>query len=209
MRLPLQITFRNLPRSEAVERAVRERAERLDRFCQRIMACRVVVETRHRRHHGNLYHLRIDLTLPGQEIVAGREPSRHQAYEDVYVAVRDAFDAARRRLEDYARRHDGRVKAHEPTPRGRITRLDPDKGCGFLGTPDGREIYFHRNSVLNEDFDRLVVGGLVRYHEEAGEEGPQASTVHAERKLHAFRRHGGSLGPEEATREGEASVRPP
>src|SRR3989304_5428880 len=97
----------------------------------------------------------------------------------------DVFRAARRRLEDYERRHSGRVKAHEPTPRGRIARLIPAKGCAFIETPDGREIYFHRNSLLNADFDRLEVGDLVRYHEEAGEMGPQASTVHVERKLQA------------------------
>ena len=185
MRLPLQITFRNLPRSEAVERAIRERAERLDHYCRQIMGCRVVVETRHRQHQGNLYHLRIDLTLPGREIVVGREPAMHRAYEDVYVAIRDGFDAARRRLEDYARRHGGRVKSHEPAPRGRIARLIPAMGCAFIETPDGREIYFHRNSLVNADFDRLEVGDLVRYHEEAGEMGPQASTVHVERKLQA------------------------
>ena len=185
MRLPVQISFRNMPHSEALERAILERAERLDRFCGLIMGCRVVVETRHRRHQGNLYHVRIDLTLPGHEIVVGREPALHRACEDVYVAVRDAFDAARRRVEDYSRRRDLRVKVHEPSPHGRLALLDPGMECGFIETPDGREIYFHRNSVLNADFDRLAVGDLVRFHEEPGEKGPQASTVHAERKVRA------------------------
>jgi cold shock CspA family protein len=185
MLLPLQITFRNMHRSEAIEEAIRERAERLDRFCNRIMGCRVVVETRHRHHQGNLYHLRIDLTLPGHEIVVGREPALHRAYEDVYVAIRDAFDAAGRRLEDFVRRDDMRVKAHELPPHGRIARLDHGDGYGFIATPDGREIYFHRNSVLNAGFDRLGEGDPVRFHEEPGEKGPQASTVHVERKFRA------------------------
>jgi len=185
MRLPLQISFRNMHHSEAVERAIVDRAERLQHFSDRIMGCRVVVETRHRHHQGNLYHVRIDLTMPGHEIVVGREPALHHACEDVYVAVRDAFDAARRRLEDYARRHDHRGKVHESPPHGHITRLDYGGGYGFLETPDGREIYFHRNSVLNAEFDRLEVGDPVRFHEEAGEKGPQASTVHVERKVRA------------------------
>ena len=185
MRLPLQISFRNMPHSEAVERAVVERAESLERFSKQIMGCRVVVETRHRHHQGNLYHIRIDLTLPGNEIVVGREPALHHAYEDVYVAVRDAFDAARRRLEDYTRQRNQRVKVHESPPHGHIARLDHGKGYGFIETPDGREIYFHRNSVLDADFDRLEVGDPVRFHEEAGEEGPQASTVYVERKVRA------------------------
>lgn len=183
MRLPLQISFRNMHHSDAVERAISERAQRLDRFCDRIMGCRVIVETRHRKHQGNLYHVRIDLTLPGHEIVVGREHPLRHADEDVYVAVRDAFDAARRRLEDYARRRDNRVKSHESPPCGRIAWLDRGRGYGFIGTPDGREIYFHRNSVLNAGFDRLEVGAPVRYHEEAGEKGPQASTVHVEGKI--------------------------
>lgn len=183
MRLPLQITYRNVPPSEAVERCIRERAERLDQFCDRIMGCRVVVEARHRRQHqGHLYHLRIDITAPGDEIIVSREPALHRTHEDVYVAIRDAFDAARRRLEDYARRHRRQLKVHEPAPRGRIVRLDGDNDCGFIETPDGREIYFHRNSIVNADFDRLREGDVVRYHEEAGEKGPQASTLHLERK---------------------------
>jgi len=185
MRLPLQISFRNMKHSEAVEREIVERAERLGRFCDQIMGCRVVVETRHRHHQGDLYHVRIDLTLPGHEIVVGREPALHQAYEDVYVAVRDAFDSARRRLEDTVRRSDQRVKVHESPPHGRIARLDYGRNHGFIETPDGREIYFHRNSVLNADFDRLEVGDPVRFNEEAGEKGPQASTVHVERKARA------------------------
>jgi cold shock CspA family protein/ribosome-associated translation inhibitor RaiA len=185
MRLPLQISFRNMPHSEAVERAIVERAERLERFSDQIMGCRVVVETRHHRHQGNLYHVRIDLTLPGHEIVVGREPALHHAFEDVYVAVRDAFDAARRRLEDYARRCDQRVKVHESPPHGHIARLDYGKNHGFIETPDGREIYFHRNSVLNADFCRLEVGDSVWFNEEAGEKGPQASSVHMERKVRA------------------------
>jgi len=185
MRLPLQISFRNMEHSEAVERAVVERAERLERFSGQIMGCRVTVEARHRHQQGNLYHVRVDLTLPGHEIVVGREPALNHACEDVYVAVRDAFDAARRRLEDYARLRNQRVKVHESPPHGHIARLDSAEGYGFIETPDGREIYFHRNSVLNAEFGRLEVGDPVRFHEEAGEKGPQASTVHVERKVRA------------------------
>ena len=178
MPLPLQTTFRNMLPSEAVARAIEKHMECLGRFSDRIMGCRVVVEARHHRHHqGNLFHVRIDMTVAGGEIVVSREPALHQAHEDVYVALRDAFDAARRRLEDYERRHRRQVKAHEIAPRGRIAFLDYAEGYGFLETPDGREIYFHRNSVLDADFERLEAGDLVRFHEEEGEKGPQASTI--------------------------------
>ncbi len=181
MAIPLQIKFRNMDRSEALEREIAERVEKLERFVDRAVECRVVVETRHRRQQGNLFHVRVDLSLPGNDIIVDREADLDRSHEDVYVAVRDAFDAVRRRCEDQVRRRDQRVKAHELPPRGRIVRLDHGKDCGFIETADGREIYFHRNSVLNEDFVALKEGDPVRFHEEAGDKGPQASTVRVER----------------------------
>ncbi len=112
MVLPLQITFHGLDPSPAIEAAVREHATRLERFSCDITSCRVLVEAPHRHHQqGNLFRLRIDLTVPGREIVVGRDPAEHHAHEDPYVAIRDAFDAARRQLEDHARIQRGAVKA--------------------------------------------------------------------------------------------------
>jgi len=179
MQLPPQITFRNMEPSEAIEKAVERRLVRLEKFFPRIMGCRVLVEVPHRHHRkGKLYHVRVDLTVPGEELVVGREPAEHEAHLDVYVAIRDAFDAARRELEDYARRWDGRVKRREVPERARVKSLFPHEGYGFLETEEGREIYFHRNAVLG-DFDRLEPGSKVRFAEEAGEKGPQATTVAA------------------------------
>lgn len=171
MRLPLQLTVRNMSLSEAAETDIREKAARLDSFYDQVMGCRVIVEAPHRHHHkGVLYNVRIDMTVPGSEIVIKREP-----HEDLYVAIRDAFDAARRQLEDFARRRRGDVKTHEAPSHARVTKLLAE--YGFLETPDGREIYFHRNSVLDGGFDRLKTGAEVRFSEEEGEQGPQASTV--------------------------------
>jgi len=179
MQVPLEISFRNVEPSPAIEAAVREKAAKLEEFYDRITSARVVVETPHRRHRqGKLFHVRIDLRVPGREIVVSREPSEHHAFEDVYVAIRDAFDAAKRQLEDHVREARGHVKVHEAAPEGRIARLDPEKGYGFIATADGREVYFHRNSLVDVDFARLHVGDEVRFAEEAGEQGPQASTVH-------------------------------
>ena len=178
IKIPLQLTFRNMPPSQAVEAQVRERAAKLDLFYEKIMACRVVVEAPHRRHHkGKLYHVRIDMTVPGGELVVKREPSRHAAHEDPYVAIRDAFDGARRKLQDYARRRRGDTKQHEPARAARVSRLFPQEGFGFLETADGREIYFNRNSVLGAAFDRMEIGSEAAFAEEQGEKGPQASTV--------------------------------
>lgn len=180
MQLPLQITFRHMDSSPAVEARIREHAEELERYFDRIMSCRVVVECRHpRQHQGNLIRVRVDLKVPGREIVVGRDPEAHHAHEDVYVAIRDTFDATRRLLEDYVREGRGGVKLHEVPDHGRIARLLPDRNCGFILGTDGGEIYFHRNSVAGGVFDQLGVGDEVRFvaqHSESAE-GPQASTV--------------------------------
>ena len=110
-------------------------------------------------------------------MVEHHEPSKHAAHEDVYVALRDAFSAAGRKLQDYVRRRRGKVKAHEAAPRAYVSRLFPEEDYGFLKTPDGREIYFHKNAVLSPRFDRLEVGIEVLFAEEMGEKGPQATSV--------------------------------
>ena len=185
MQLPLQITFRNMQPSEAVEAKIRERAEKLDKYYEHIMSCRVIVEPQHKHHHrGNLYQVRIDVMVPDGELVASREPDEHHSYVDVYVAIRDAFDAMRRQLEDYARRRRGDVKTHEVPLHGRIVELLPAENYGKIETPDSRLIYFHANSVMDVDFASLSIGTEVRFVEEQGELGPQASTVHVVGKHH-------------------------
>jgi ribosomal subunit interface protein len=117
-----------MPPSPAIENAIREKAAKLEEFFDRITSARVVVETPHRQHRqGKLFHVRIDLRVPGREIVVSRDPIEHHAYEDVYVAIRDAFDAAKRQLEDYAREVRHEVKVHEHPPAGRIARFAPEK----------------------------------------------------------------------------------
>jgi ribosomal subunit interface protein len=180
MQLPVQITFRHMDSSDAVAARIRQRTEELERFFDRIISCRVVVECRHsRRQQGNLYRVRVDLKVPGDEIVVGRDPAAHHAHEDVYVAIRDSFDAIRRLLEDHVRRGRGDVKLHTVPDHGRISRLLPDQNCGFILSAGGEEIYFHRNSVVNGGFAALAVDDEVRFvaqHSESAE-GPQASTV--------------------------------
>lgn len=113
MQLPLQITFRHMEPSPALEMRIRELAARLDRFNDRIMSCRVVVEAPHQHHRqGQLFAVRIDVTVPGGELYADRTRDAGHAHEDPYVAARDAFDAIRRQLEDYAREQRGDVKHH-------------------------------------------------------------------------------------------------
>lgn len=115
MQIPLHIDFQNMDPSESVETRVRERVERLERHSERITSCHVTVEAPHRHHHkGNQYRVRIVLHVPGHELVVSREPGDAGAHADVYVAIRDAFDAAERRLKDRTARVRGEVKTHEP-----------------------------------------------------------------------------------------------
>jgi cold shock CspA family protein len=202
MENPLRITFRNMPPSPAIENNIREKAAKLDAYYDRILGCHVVVEAPHRHHHkGKAYLVRIDLTVPGGELVINRvpkrlnaaalrdpelagndlteshEPSKHGAHEDLYVAIRDAFNSAGRKLQDFARKRRGKVKVHEAAPLARVSKMFSDDDYGFLETPDGREIYFHKNSVLQPGFDHLEVGMEVHFAEGVGEKGPQATTV--------------------------------
>lgn len=189
MQLPLQIVYRHMTPSEAVDAAIRKHAEKLDRFAGRIMGCRVVVIAPHKHHRqGKLYEIKIDLTMPGEEIAVTREGPENHAHEDVYVAIRDAFNAATRLLEDHTRRFRGDVKAHAVPVHGKIVRLFPYEGYGFIATESAipQEIYFHKNSVTGSGFDRLEVGDEVRIviAELESPHGPQASTVTAVGKHH-------------------------
>jgi ribosomal subunit interface protein len=109
VQIPLQITIRDVDHSEALETRIRDKAQKLEEFFKHIMSCRVVVEAPHKHHHqGKQFNVRIDIGVPGSEIVVNRDH-----HEDVYVALRDAFDAAKRQLEDYARKMRGDIKTHE------------------------------------------------------------------------------------------------
>jgi cold shock CspA family protein len=186
MNLPVQVTFHNLPHSDEIEDKILVEAERLEHFYDRITSCRVVIDVPHAHQKtGRLYQIRIDLNVPGEELVARRESTGRQEFRDIDVAIRDAFDEARRQLEDYVRRLRGDVKSHQPASHARVTRLCGEAGYGFLETPEGREVYFHKNSVSNGEFKRLEVGTEVSYAEEMGDKGPQATVVRA------AGRHGG------------------
>ncbi len=104
-----------MEKSESLEKVLREKAAKLDHFCDDIVSCRVLVEASARHHRkGNLYRVRLEIDVPDHEIVVTRDPGDEHAHEDIYVAVRDSFDAARRQLQDYVARRRGDVKHHEP-----------------------------------------------------------------------------------------------
>jgi len=173
MKIPLRIAFQDMPHSAAVEQAVQEKAEKLEQFYPQLIGCHITVQTLgSHKHQGKQFTVRIDLKAPGKEIVVNRDHD-----EDIYVAIRDAFDSARRQLEDYARVQRGQSKAHEPECLGRIKRTFPEKGYGFIETSDGREFYFSRDNLLAGDLGDLEPGTEVRFLEQGGSEGLQARRV--------------------------------
>lgn len=174
MIIPLQITGHGVELNDGIKEEITEKANKLDRFYDRIMRCRVVVEEPKRHpHEGKLYSVHIILTVPGGEIVTRREVN-----EDLVVAIRDSFQAAQRKLDDFSREQRGYVKNHENKPlQGSIGVLFPDQGYGFIVSPEGYDVYFHANSVVNKDFEKLAVGMDVSFSEEMGDKGPQASSV--------------------------------
>lgn len=177
MQTPPQVEFQNLSPTQAVRDAIEKHVDGLEQRWGRVTACRV--EGPSQRHHtGGLYDIHIRLTLPdGREVNVEHTAPEDERRADLNFAINDAFKRARRQLQDHARRSQGQVKHHDEMPIATVARLDPSGEFGFLETADGREIYFHRNSVLNGGFVRLAAGSRVTFAEELGEKGAQASTV--------------------------------
>jgi cold shock CspA family protein len=179
MEVPVQIDFQGMSPVESIRRSIIAHiAELEDRF-GRIIACRVVLKGPSTHHlTGGLYEVNIHLTLPdGREVAVVRTPYKDERHSDLAFAINDAFKRARRRLQDQVRRLQGQVKMHEAQPIATVKLLEPEENFGFLETNDGREIYFHRNSVLNNEFANLKIGTRVTFVETMGDKGPQASTV--------------------------------
>jgi cold shock CspA family protein len=179
MEAPVQIDAQGGHLPPDYEERVRSHVDELETRFGRITTCRVAISYPSGHHRtGGLFEISIHLTLPdGKEVIAARTPQNDERHADFRYALNDAFKRARRQLQDQARRLQGQVKHHEPLPTGRIARIDASGVFGFIETSDGREVYFHRNSVLDDGFARLKPGVTVRFAEEEGEQGPQASTV--------------------------------
>jgi cold shock CspA family protein/ribosome-associated translation inhibitor RaiA len=180
MKVPLEISFRGMEKIDAVEALIREKAGDLEHLCGDIISCRVIVEVPQQHQKGGRPHrVRLNLTIPqGHEVVVRRESSEGMIHDELPAVIRDAFDAAKRQIQKIVEKRRGQVKSPpEDVPVAFVVRLFRDEGYGFIKATDGREFYFHKNAVLNDDFDRLEIGTGVRFAESMGEKGPQASTV--------------------------------
>jgi cold shock CspA family protein len=174
---PIQITFHGVNHSDALDDAARAHIAHLSRFHGRIHGCRVVIGKAEGAARTNLYHVQLRVEIPGNDVVCNSSPARAE-HGDPHVALGDAFKTAERLLDEGQRVRRGQVKTRaEGLTDGRVARLAEEGDHGFIETVDGREVYFHRNSVLDGEFDGLELGAPVRFAEEDGLRGPQASTV--------------------------------
>lgn len=175
--LAAQVTIRDIPASTNLDSLIRKHIEKLNRFYDRISSCRVVVEfSQKHKHQGKLFNVRIDLTVPGKELVVTRKVD-----QDIYVALRDAFKAIERQLEEHSRKRHGRVKAHDAVLHGHVARILPTEGYGFIEGTDGHEYYFSITNVSYPHFSQLAIGDAVEYFAQAQGEGRQALHVVKER----------------------------
>jgi cold shock CspA family protein len=201
MDFPIQISFRNVEPSPSVQEWVEQHANKLTTFHQRIIRCRVAIEMDHRHlRRGNRHLVKVLLSVPGRQLVArnlaapvdpeklqvaGRKVKRSEigaGQKQLRVAITQAFRAAGRQLQDLLRAQRGEVKVHKESL-AKVAEIFREHGYGFLETLEGRRIYFHKNSVLNNGFARLAPGAAVRFVEESGDHGPQASTVEPVRRV--------------------------
>jgi ribosomal subunit interface protein len=175
--LPVQITVRDMSTSEALEDHLHKKAMKLTHFYDRINSCRIVLQIPQKhKHQGKLFSVSIILTVPGKELVVNRKLD-----EDVYIAIRDAFHAAERQLENYVRKRRGNVKMHEVVTQGTIEKLFVDDGYGFIHGPDGSEYYFSYSNVSHPSFAQLQLGDTVQFIGVPQSEGMQAHRVTREK----------------------------
>jgi cold shock CspA family protein len=178
MQTPLEIDFHGIDATPRTRALIEKHVAQLEDRYGRMTAGRVVLKGPGGHHRTGLYEVNIRLALPdGREVDVSRTPQADERHTDLSFAIGDAFKRARRQLQDEARRMEGQVKHHETQPVATVSRLDPSGEFGFLEAADGHEVYFHKNSVLNDGFKELAVGQRVVFSEEMGDKGPQASTV--------------------------------
>ncbi len=173
MKMPLEISARDVSVNEETEEFIRDKASKLDRIYDQIIGCRVRIDRPHRsQRSGMTYSVSIDMTVPGGELIVKRESD-----QDLRVALSNGFETAQRRLKGYGERKRGEIKTHFEKPVARVVRLFTEEGYGFLATPEGREVYFHENAVLGGKFEGLNIGTAVTFIEEQGDKGAQAVSV--------------------------------
>ena len=181
MKIEPVITYRNIDKTAKIDNLIQEKISKLEMYCDYMNSCHVVIEKANEHpSSGSPYRVSIDITIPhNREIAVIESPDRGKQYPPLEAVIRDAFEAARRQIVSISTEQKGERKVHPEQNMGAlVVKLFPEEGYGFIKAIDtGTEIYFHKNSVIDNDFDRLEVGVGVRYKETMGDMGPQATTV--------------------------------
>jgi cold shock CspA family protein len=179
MALPLQLTFHGLRHSDALEDYVKRKAEKLPRLSERITHCRVAIEVPHRRSRTTAVRVRVALGVPPRDELVIDRHHKTQTQNDAYAAIDVAFEDAVRALREETRVRRGAVKTHENenAAHGTVEKLYAYEGYGFVRTDDGRELYFHKNSVGHDAFERMRIGSRVRVVTNEDNDGGHASYV--------------------------------
>lgn len=176
--IDLKIQCLDFTESPSITSAVESHLESLKKTNSQIMSCHVVISKPHRKqHHGNTYQVKLRLHMAGKQIIIDKDSGKNHAHEDIYIAIRDAFLAAKRKVEEFSRMREGRIKERVRPMHAKIVRIIPADDCGFIVSEDHREIYFHKNALLNDNFENLKVGQEVRFSEAMGEKGPQITSM--------------------------------
>lgn len=190
LQVPLEIAFHNIESSAWAEQEIRARVADLERLYDRLTSCRVRIDQRAKDRSGTIPPVvHIELGIPGRsDLVVSHEPDhllRKYRHPDLHKAINEAFRIAARQLVDLKGQRDGRSKdAHHDAGNqslGQVAEITPEQDFGFLMTKEGGLLYFHRNSLLNGDFDRLERGDEVHYNEDMGDTGPIATKVRVKR----------------------------
>lgn len=180
MQVPLDITYRDVDKNDFIDDLIRRKAAKLEKACPHMTSCRVVVsQDQKQQRTGNIYRVHINMQVPpGHSLTADRKGLVAKIHEDLPPLIREVFEAAVRQVRDLAEQQKGRVKTHpEQQTSAFVHRLFPAEDYGFIKSLEGQDIYFHRNSLVNADFDAIQVGTGVAYEVTEGEEGLQATSV--------------------------------
>lgn len=181
MDVPLEISFRGIEPDPVAEDLIRRKAAKLEQVYGRITSLRVSVDQNQKfQSTGRPFRVRLDINIPpGNEFVIKRETSGGHMHSDLLMIIRDAFTAARRKVKKISEKQQGKVKAHpEQQLNAVVARLFPEEDYGFLKSIEGRDIYFHRNSLVDRDLEELRPGDGVSFTAVLGDKGLQATSVH-------------------------------
>ena len=177
---PLQVSFKNMNVSARVEKSIREKVDKLEQVYDGVTSCHVYVDAPHKHHRkGNHYEVRIEVHVPGTDLAVSNKPGDVNTHADLNIALRDAFRAMERQLKKRRRKITGEIKTHEGALQGRIAEINHEQEFGQIIAADGQLIYFHKNSVVGDNFRDLKRRDPVELVVQTKESdiGPQASTV--------------------------------